>query len=151
MQWDDTHKVLVEFSHIIELQASHDAGAQAVEGSLLFNSNETGVNVMVNWASKGPSNQAAPDSCKSHSASASPSKQRLKQIKEEHDKAKAIKSDNAEVPIHLWDERIVRGVPSTAHIKALQVIRRFTLREYRKRLRRDCSKYLRHTHGPKWF
>ncbi len=34
---------------------------------------------------------------------------RLEEIKRKHDFAKAVKSDNAEVPIHIWDEAICRG------------------------------------------
>ena len=40
---------------------------------------------------------------------ASPTAARLDHIKEEHDLAKAVKPDDAKVPVHLWDERIIEG------------------------------------------
>ncbi len=37
---------------------------------------------------------------------------RLKRLKQEHDLAKAVKSDNVEVPIHIWDNAICGGTPT---------------------------------------
>ena len=44
----------------------------------------------------------------SHESNKSES-ERLKLVKLLHDKAKAVKSDDAEVPTHLWDSFITRG------------------------------------------
>jgi hypothetical protein len=33
-------------------------------------------------------------------------------LKQEHDLAKAVKSDNAEVPVDLWDQAVCRAPPS---------------------------------------
>jgi hypothetical protein len=37
---------------------------------------------------------------------------RLKRLKQEHNLAKAVKSDNVEVPIHIWDNAICGGMPT---------------------------------------
>jgi hypothetical protein len=47
----------------------------------------------------------------------------FKAIKEAHDLAKAIKSDDAEVPKHLWDVAVCRGPPSLEQAKALSTLR----------------------------
>ena len=38
----------------------------------------------------------------------------LNKLKKEHDIAKAVKSDDAEVPVHLWDYAVMRGEPLEA-------------------------------------
>ena len=44
----------------------------------------------------------------------SPSHGRVEHMKKEHDLAKAVKSDDAEVPTHLWNDKVCRG-PATLH------------------------------------
>ena len=44
-------------------------------------------------------------------------------IKAQHDHAKAVQADDAEVPIHLRDERICRGESSEARVVALATLR----------------------------
>ncbi len=61
----------------------------------------------------------------------------LNAIKKAHDLAKAVKSDDAEVPKHLWDAAVCRGPPSTDQARALAALRVFMLRIYRKRLWRE--------------
>ena len=56
----------------------------------------------------------------------------FKAIKKAHDLAKAVKSDDAEVPKHLWDVAVCRGPPSLEQAKALSTLRVFMLRIYRK-------------------
>ena len=63
-----------------------------------------------------------------------PSLDRLDQVKLQHDLAKAVKSDDAEVPVHLWNAKICRGPVSAEQAKSLDVLRSFLLRIYRKRL-----------------
>jgi len=72
-------------------------------------------------------------------------------IKKAHDLAKAVKSDDAEVPKHLWDAAVCRGPPSPNQARALAVLRAFMLRIYRKRLRQEIRAYMRHMHGPDWI
>jgi hypothetical protein len=43
-------------------------------------------------------------------------------LKQEHDLAKAVKSDNAEVPRDLWDQAVCRAPPSVIKKKALTTI-----------------------------
>ena len=81
---------------------------------------------------------------------ATPSQDRIDQMKLQHDLAKAVKSDNAEVPIHLWDAKICRGPVSSKQANSLNVLRSFFLRIYRKRLWRDCRRLLCKNHGKRW-
>jgi len=48
-------------------------------------------------------------------------------LKQEHDLAKAVKSDDAEVPVDLWDRAVCRAPPSEVEKKALTVVRDFML------------------------
>jgi len=79
------------------------------------------------------------------------SQDRIKIMKREHDLAKAVKSDDAEVPVHLWDSKVCRGPATLRQAASLQTLREAFLRVYRKRLWRDCQRLLRKTHDKKWF
>ena len=72
-------------------------------------------------------------------------------IKQARDIAKAVKADDAEVPVHLWNERVCRGRVSEQEAKALDVIRGLCMRSYRRRLVRDCGRWMRHKHGVEWY
>jgi hypothetical protein len=63
-------------------------------------------------------------------------------LKEEHDIAKAVKSDNAKVPVHLWDEGVVGWEPTEQEKEALTMMRLFCLHVYRKGLLRDVRAHL---------
>ena len=63
-------------------------------------------------------------------------------LKREHDHAKAVKSDDAEVPVHWWDVDVCRGKPTKAQESALTVLREFCLRVYRRRLSREIRAYM---------
>ncbi len=71
-------------------------------------------------------------------------------LKEKHDIAKAVKADDARVPVELWDEAVCRGPPSAEQQHALQVIRKFMLRKYCLSLCQDALHFLRKTHGTNW-
>ena len=71
-------------------------------------------------------------------------------LKQEHDLAKAVKLDDAEVPVDLWDLAVCRGPPSEVEKKALTVLRDFMLLRYRQQLWLDARKYLQVTHGNDW-
>ena len=74
-------------------------------------------------------------------------------IRAQHDLAKAVKvkADDAEVPIHLWDNRICKGEVTVGASRALGVLRGFWMRVYRRRLCRDCCKFVKKKHGPNWW
>ncbi len=71
-------------------------------------------------------------------------------LKEEHDMAKAMKSNNARVPVHLWDEGVVRREPTEQEKDALTTIRLFCLRIYSKGLWRDDHAHLVSKFGRDW-
>ncbi len=67
----------------------------------------------------------------------------LDKLKEEHDMAKAVKSDDARVPVHLWDKGMVGHEPTDDQKEALSMIRIFCLRVYRRRLWHDAHAQVR--------
>ncbi len=71
-------------------------------------------------------------------------------LKQEHDLAKAVKSDDAEVNVELWDQAVCKGPPSDAERKALATIHGYMLRRYQRRLWLDARKYLQDTYGMDW-
>ena len=75
---------------------------------------------------------------------------RMVVIKTQHDLAKAVKADDAEVPVHLWNDRICRGEASLLEARALGVLRTWFMSIYRRRLCRDCIVYLVKQHGAEW-
>ena len=74
----------------------------------------------------------------------------LELIKQARDIAKAVKADDAEVPVHLWNERVCRRSASELEAKALDVIRGLCMRWYRQRLVRDCVRWMRLKYGLEW-
>ena len=58
----------------------------------------------------------------------------LKRVKEEHDIAKAVKADDAEVPVHLWDCAVMGREAVESEAKALATLRQFLMRVYCRRL-----------------
>jgi hypothetical protein len=73
---------------------------------------------------------------------AAPTQARLDHIKEEHDLAKAVKSDDAPVPMYVWDRKVFHGPPTPIQAKALAVAREGLLWHYRQRLLRDVRVFL---------
>jgi hypothetical protein len=63
---------------------------------------------------------------------------RLEKVKREHGLAKAVKLDDAEVPVHFWDKEICRGEASEEMARALLKFRAFFIRIYRRRLLKDA-------------
>jgi hypothetical protein len=51
----------------------------------------------------------------------------LSELKEKHNIAKAVKADDARVPVELWDEAVCRGSPTNEQQSFLQIIREFML------------------------
>jgi len=56
-----------------------------------------------------------------------PERDLVAKLKQEHDLTKAVKSDDAEVPVDLWDQAVCRAPPSEVEKKALTVVRDFML------------------------
>ena len=71
-------------------------------------------------------------------------------MKEKQDIAKAVKADNARVPVELWDKAVCRGSPTNEQQRALQIIREFMLRQYCLILCCDTLAFLRRDHGADW-
>jgi hypothetical protein len=75
----------------------------------------------------------------------------LRRIREEKEYAKAVKADDAEVPVALWSQRIsAPGVDPERKERALGALRRLGFRWFMRSLRRDCFDFLRFTHGDDW-
>lgn len=72
-------------------------------------------------------------------------------IRAQHDLAKAVKADDAAVPVFLWDERIMRRTMSAVERTAITTLRQFALQVYRHRLLQDCGAYLMALHGSVWL
>ncbi len=66
--------------------------------------------------------------------------------------AKAVKADDAEVPVHLWNERIrAPGVTITKWDVALTKLWKLGQGWFLRGLVWDCATYLRRVHGAKWL
>jgi len=97
---------------------------------------------------------ATPDTCPDRQGSDLPpvaaDRARLEEIKRKHDLAKAVKSDDAAVPIHIWDDAICRGEAGPTQKIALASLRELFLRVYRRRLLQDAVGTLNKMYGPTW-
>jgi hypothetical protein len=65
--------------------------------------------------------------------------------------AKAIKADDAAVPVYLWNNRIKTpsSITKAQKEKALKILRKLCHRWFLRRLLRDCLAYIRGIHGIK--
>ncbi len=54
----------------------------------------------------------------------------LNKLKDRHDIAKAVKADDAKVPVELWDKAVCRQPPTVEQLRALLILRGFMLRLY---------------------
>jgi hypothetical protein len=75
----------------------------------------------------------------------------FEKLKEEHDITKVEKSDNAKVPVHLWDEEVVGRELTEREKEALTMMRLVWLRIYRKGLLRDVQAHLVSKFGGEWI
>ena len=78
------------------------------------------------------------------------SEEMLNQLRRDHGDAKAVKSDDAEVPEHIWNEAVCHGTPSEDELRALSTLRKFCLQWYRRKLWLEAGQYLIKTHGKDW-
>jgi len=82
---------------------------------------------------------------------ASASRETLEQITKATIGLKAVKADDAKVPVYLWDRRIVGEDPTSAKARALRGFRKFGLRMFWKCLWEDCRYRLHSKWGATWF
>jgi hypothetical protein len=75
---------------------------------------------------------AAPASTRDDTVSTTTTtEQQLLLIKRAHDIAKAVKADDAEVPVYIWDQLVLRGRENSEASAVLPLLRRFAMRMYR--------------------
>jgi hypothetical protein len=74
----------------------------------------------------------------------------LLKLKQEHDLAKAVKYDNAEVPVHIWNDAICCGPPSEKERHAIKALQSFFLKIYRGGLVKDMVRFLQELYGQGW-
>ncbi len=67
-----------------------------------------------------------------------------------HDIAKAVKSNDAKVPVELWDGAVCRHPPTIKQQQALSILCGLALRLYRLKLWRDAQSFLRREQGEAW-
>jgi hypothetical protein len=72
-------------------------------------------------------------------------------VQQQHKLAKAVKLDDAEVPIHIWDAAVFKRQPSEEERQALNSIRQGMMGFYRQRLWRECRDWMKSKFGPKWL
>ncbi len=64
---------------------------------------------------------------------------------------KAVKADDGEIPIHLWNDQVnAPGIPQEKRDNALIRLLKLGFRLFRKSLLRDCSAYLASAYGADW-
>ncbi len=61
----------------------------------------------------------------------------LERLKQKHDLAKAIKSDDAEVPVHIWDNAICDGEATALERKVIAWFQEKIQKKYQRKLLRD--------------
>ena len=72
-------------------------------------------------------------------------------MEESKDFARAVKADDVEIPIHLWNDHVkAPGVSKERRDKALVGLRKLRFRRFRTVLLRDCSAYLASAYGADW-
>jgi len=74
---------------------------------------------------------------------------------EEDRNAKATKADDARIPVEMWDEEILNEFPHlelTREVQAaINILREWMLRKWRRNVFRSFCKYLHSNHGPNWI
>ena len=65
--------------------------------------------------------------------------------------AKAVKADDAEMPLFLWNNQIkAPGVTTERRDAALDAFQKLGFAWFMRGLRQDCTMYMRETHGEGW-
>jgi hypothetical protein len=98
------------------------------------------------WSSRGDKQEMG-----SYGVHEDAQRESLRLVEESKDFARAVKADDAEIPIHLWNDRVrAPGVSKERRDKALIGLRKLGFRRFRKVLLRDCSVYLASAYGANW-
>jgi len=75
----------------------------------------------------------------------------LRRIKEEKKYAKAVKADDAAIPVHLWNDRVtIPGFSRQKRDKVLGHLRVLAHRHFLATLVRDCHEFMNQSHGHDW-
>jgi hypothetical protein len=75
----------------------------------------------------------------------------LRLVEEAKAFSKAVKADDAEVPMHLWNDRVsIPGLPAETRNAALDGIRRLAFRLFMSNLLTDCIQHMAESHGKNW-
>ncbi len=74
-----------------------------------------------------------------------------RKIKEAKEFAKAVKADNANIPVYLWNDRITSpGIMKDKRDAALVGFRKLGQRVFMQGLVRDCLEHMQHSYRPTW-
>ena len=75
----------------------------------------------------------------------------LRLVNEAKAYAKAVKADDAGVPVHLWDDHIeLVGVSPQVFGSALRAFQKLGWLRYIKNLRKDSTRFMKERHGDDW-
>ncbi len=75
----------------------------------------------------------------------------LRKIQEAKEFAKAVKADDAEIPVYLWNNRVKSpGITQERQDAELTAFQKLGFRWFMCGLTRDCVAYMRETHGTDW-
>jgi hypothetical protein len=86
----------------------------------------------------------------SHNPAVAADKQTLEEITKATIGLKAVKADDAEVPVYLRDREVIGDNPSDIKCRAMNGFCQFGLRWFRRALTRDCLHRLRTKFGRAW-
>ncbi len=65
------------------------------------------------------------------------------------DYAKAVKADDANIPVHLWNDRVkAPGISKEKRDAAMTGFQKLGLRLFLRGLVKDCVAHMREAHGP---
>ena len=95
--------------------------------------------------------EAGPHRMGSYGVHGDAQRESLRLVAEAKAYARAVKADDAEIPTHLWDDRVnAPSVSKRQKGKALSGFRKLGFRWFRRGLVEDCSKFMRSEHGKDW-
>ncbi len=76
----------------------------------------------------------------------------LQRIEEAKEFAKAVKADDAEILVHLWNDRVkAPGISKEKQDAALTGFQKLGLHLFLRGLVKDCAAHMKEAHGPDWM
>jgi hypothetical protein len=76
----------------------------------------------------------------------------LQRIEEAKEFAKAVKADDAEIPVNLWNDRVkAPGISKEKQDAMLTGFQKLGLRLFLRGLVKDCAAHMKEAHGPDWM